>query len=133
MSKRVVIPASSSNQSEVKKWVDYWTARNCQVINYSRLLDKNKLNKQYPVVFKDFYESITKADILFVANYDKNGIEGYIGAAVFSEMTFAIARRLLNNQKIEIILSKMPSDKIQAVDEIKMWLELGWIRLLDRS
>lgn len=131
LEKHVVISASSGNRTEIRKWIDFWESKKCTVIDYSKVVEKNKFMELYPEVYKNFYNSIIKTDILFVANYDKNEIEGYIGAGVFAEMAFAVAQNLLNNKNIEIVLAKMPSDKIQAIDEIKLWLEIGWIRLLN--
>lgn len=40
-------------------------------------------------LFKYYYEQIKKSDVVLVTNFDKKGIKGYIGGAVFLEMGYA--------------------------------------------
>ena len=91
---------------------------------------ENGFIKIYPEVHKKFFRNILKADILFIANEDKNGIKGYIGAEVFAELVYGLMQKLISRQKIKIILAKMPSSKVQFFEEIKLWLKLGWIKIL---
>ena len=85
--------------------------------------------KKYPIRHKEFFESITKTDILFIMNEDKNGITGYIGAESFAELAFGLTQNLLYNKNIELVILKMPSPGVQCYDEICLWLKLGWIKL----
>lgn len=85
--------------------------------------------KKYPIRHKEFFESITKTDILFIMNEDKNGITGYIGAESFAELAFGLTQNLLYNKNIELVILKMPSPEVQCYDEIYLWLKLGWIKL----
>lgn len=83
----------------------------------------------YPNVHKEFFENITKTDMLFIMNEDKNGKIGYIGAESFAELTFGLAQKLIYGKNIELVILKMPSKEIQCYEEINLWLKLGWIRL----
>ena len=131
--KKIVITGSVKLQEEAIKWKKFWEDRGYEVLEYPRALDPNNLAKEYAEVHPFFHRQLEKSDIQFVMNEDKNGIEGYIGAASLAEMNYAIVRKLIHQQNIEIILFKKPSDKIQAIDEINLWLELGWIKLFEDS
>lgn len=133
MSKKVVIAGSASLQKEIKGWIDWWEGNNFLVINYPESISEDRFISLYPKVHQKFFKDMSEADMVFVANEDKNGIEGYIGAETFAELTFAVAQNLVYGKNIEVILAKMPSEKIQSIDEIKLWLELGWIKLLDKE
>ena len=85
--------------------------------------------KLYPKIHKEFIKNITNTDILFIMNEDKNGVVGYIGAEAYAELTFGLAQNLIYNKKIDLVIYKMPSKEVQCYDEIKIWVELGWIRL----
>ena len=63
----------------------------------------------------------------------KGGVEGYIGAETFAELTFTVAQNLVYRKNIEIILAKMPSEKVQSFEEVNLWLRLGWIRVFKES
>lgn len=63
-------------------------------------------------LFKYYYEQIKKSDAVLVTNFDKKGIEGYIGGAVLLEMGFAH----LLDKKI-YFLKEVP--KMGYTDEIK--------------
>lgn len=76
---KIVIAGSAKLQTEIQQWVDYWNNQpDCQVINFPQPIPSENFEKiipRCPYYFKD----ITKADILFIANEEKNGISGYIG------------------------------------------------------
>lgn len=50
--------------------------------------DKAKLKREFDAI-KAHFEEIEKSDAILVCNYDKNGIQNYIGANTFLEMGFA--------------------------------------------
>jgi len=81
----------------------------------------------WPDVHKYFYRTISKTDILFIANADKNNIPGYIGVGVFAEISFAAGLNFIRKKKIQILLSKMPSSKSVFHEDVKRWLGLGWL------
>ena len=128
---RVVIAGSASLQNNITKWKNFWNSKNnYEVIDFPLAIKGKNFIKIYPEVHKKFFRNILKADILFIANEDKNGIKGYIGAEVFAELVYGLMQNLISEQKIKIILAKMPSSKVQSFEEIKLWLKLGWIKIL---
>ena len=127
--KKITISGSSSLQDDIKKWVKYWTDAGYQVIDYPEAIDKNNLVKEYPKLHKDFYSHINQSNTLFIMNEDKKDIKGYIGAATFAEIAFAVTQNLIFDKKIDIKLIKMPAPEVQCYDEIKLWIEIGWINI----
>lgn len=127
--KKVVIAGSASLQDKCIYWKNAWERKWYEVINYPAPVPKETFMKEYPQVHKNFFEDITKADILFIMNEDKNWIIGYIGAESFAEMAFGVAQNLINNKKIEVILLKMPESKVQSYEEVDLWLKLNWIKI----
>jgi len=129
----VVIAGSANLQNEILKWKNYWNSKeNHVVIGFPLAIRDKNFIKVYPEVHKNFFRNILKADILFIANEDKNGIKGYIGAEVFAELVYGLVQNLISGQDIKIILAKMPSRKVQSFEEIKLWLKLGWIEILKK-
>jgi hypothetical protein len=63
--------------------------------------------------FRKHFEKIEWADTMLVANFDKNGVEGYIGGSVLMEM--AVAFYL---QKPMYALNDMP--ELSYKDELKV-------------
>lgn len=133
VSKKVVISGSAKLQDAALHWKKFWEDRGDVVLEYPRALDPNNLAQEYAEVHPFFHQQLEKADIQFIMNEDKNGIEGYIGSATFAEMNYGVVRRLVHHQPLEIILLKKPSPQIQADEEINLWLELGWIKLFSDS
>lgn len=128
--KKVVIAGSASLIDTMEYWRDYWDSKDgYRVINYPQAIDKDSFDKLYPDVHGNFFKDILSSDILFVANDDKNGISGYIGAETFAELAFAVVQKFVNHQNIDVILAKFPDKKVQCFEEIELWLRLGWIRL----
>lgn len=128
---KVVIAGSASLQDNIAKWKNFWNTKdNFEVIDFPLAIKGKNFIKIYPEVHKKFFRNILKADILFVANENKNGIEGYIGAEVFAELVYGLMQNLISNQKIKIILAQKPSPKVQSFEEINLWLKLKWIQIL---
>lgn len=127
--KNVVIAGSASLQEEVLKCKEEFENKGYNVLDYPKAIDSSNFMELYPDVHKEFFDNITKTDILYIMNEDKNGIEGYIGAESFAELTFGLAQKLVNKKDIELVLLKEPSDKVQCYNEIKLWKELGWIKI----
>ncbi|MFA5935120.1 MAG: hypothetical protein WC827_04525 [Candidatus Paceibacterota bacterium] len=126
--KKVVIAGSSSLQEEMQKWVKFWNSKeNHFVINWPVGIPFNSFEELYPDVHMKFYKDIIEADILFIANDNKKGIDGYIGAETFAELGFGLAQKLVYNKNIKLILANMPSKEVSCYDEIILWKKLGWI------
>ncbi|MBI4440832.1 hypothetical protein HY639_01570 [Candidatus Woesearchaeota archaeon] len=53
--------------------------------NYHSLHEDVRAKIQYHLI-REHFRNIEKSDAIYVANYDKNGIIGYIGGNVFLEM-----------------------------------------------
>ena len=62
-------------------------------------------------------------------NEGKNGIKGYIGANSIAELMYVIILNLIHNKNIEIYILNMPSEAVSGYDEVKSWLDMGWIKL----
>lgn len=62
--------------------------RSSQQINKGKYEDTFRLKKRYDFILKH-YKNICKSDCILVVNYDKNGVENYIGGNSFLEMGFA--------------------------------------------
>lgn len=131
--KKIVIAGSSKLQDKINYWIQYFKDKDYDVFDYPKQINKEQFIKIYPNIHKEFFENITKTDVLFIMNEDKNNIKGYIGAETYAELTFGLAQNLLYSKNIELIILKMPSMEVQCYDEIKLWLELGWIKLYDEK
>lgn len=125
----IVISGSASLKEEVLQCKENFEKLGYNVLDYPKAIDENNFMELYPDVHKNFFDNITKADTLYIMNEDKNGIEGYIGAETFAELTFGLAQKLVNKKDIDLVLKKEPSQKVQCYNEIKLWKELGWIRV----
>lgn len=131
--KKVIISGSAKLQDKINYWINYFKNKNYEVVDYPKPIDKNDFINLYPNIHKNFFENITNTDILFIMNEDKNNIEGYIGAETFAELTFGLAQNLVYGKNIELVLLQMPCTEVQCYDEIKLWLELGWIKLYENN
>lgn len=131
--KKIVIAGSAKLQDKINCWKSIFMNKEYEILDYPKSIDKEKFIELYPDVHKTFFDNITKTDILFIMNEDKNGIDGYIGAETYAELTFGLAQNLIYNKNIDLIILKMPSNRVQCYDEIKLWLELGWIKLYDKN
>lgn len=131
--KKIVIAGSAKLQSDIKYFKEYFEKKDYIILDYPKKIDESKFMEIYPNVHKNFFECITKTDILFIMNVDKNGIDGYIGAETFSELTFGLAQKLVYNKDIELVILKMPSENVACYDEINLWLKIGWIKLYEED
>ena len=130
--KKVVIVGSVKLQNDINYWKQKFSDNNYEILDYPKAIEKEKFMELYPNVHKEFFENITKTDMLFIMNEDKNGKIGYIGAESFAELTFGLAQKLIYEKNIELVILKMPSKEVQCYEEIDLWLKLGWIRLYER-
>ncbi|EKE14525.1 MAG: hypothetical protein ACD_12C00450G0003 [uncultured bacterium] len=125
---KLVIAGSASLENEIQEWVKYWNNQeDCSVLNYPKTIPIDQFEELYPDVHKNFFKDINEADILFIANEKKNGINGYIGAETFAELSFGLAKKLIEGKDIRLILAHMPAKEVACYDEIMLWNKLGWI------
>lgn len=131
---KVVIAGSVKLQDEIQKWVHYWGSKDgYSILDYPKALPQDAFEKLYPDIHKKFFQNITEADVLFIANEQKDGIDGYIGAETFAELGFGLAQNLVHGKNIKLILAHMPAKGVACYDEITLWLKLGWIdKILNR-
>lgn len=127
--KKVVIAGSAKLQEAIDYWKQKFSDDNYLALDYPKVIETEQFMELYPTICKDFFKNITKADVLFVMNEDKNGKTGYIGAETFAELTFGLTQKLVYERNIELIILKMPSKEVQCYEEINLWLKLGWIKL----
>jgi len=131
--KKVVIAGSAKLQQEIQNWRELFKNKDYEVLDYPKKIDETEFMELYPNVHKEFFENITKTDMLFIMNEDKNGKYGYIGAEAFAELTFGLAQKLVYNKEIELVILKMPSQDVQCYEEVDLWLKLGWIKLYEEE
>jgi hypothetical protein len=123
---KIVICSSMSFSKEISEWKDKLEKENYELIKYPEKTDGEFLSG-YKIEFSDHYQKITETDILFILNLNKNNIDGYIGAAVFAEIAFAIGLNRTCNKNIKVYcLNKFP-DTLPYSEELKLWVDLGWL------
>jgi len=130
--KKIVIAGSAKFCDEMSEWKEYFENKGHEVINYPKKIDQRNA-QEYQHVYIKFFESLNETDILFVVNKNKNGIEGYIGAETFAELTYALIQKKVNGQNKKIYLLKMPSEEVACYTEIRNFVELGWIEIFDKE
>lgn len=131
--KKVVIAGSAKLQDKINYWINNFKSKNYDVLDYPKEIDKSSFMDVYPNVHKEFFEKITETDILFIMNEDKNNIEGYIGAETFAELAFGLSQNLVYGKNIELLILKMPNEQVSCYNKIKLWLELGWIKIYNEK
>lgn len=77
--KKIVIAGSAKLPKEIKKWITFFENKNYKILDYPKRIEDTRFLELYSKVHKEFLENVTKADVLFVMNEDKNGKLGYIG------------------------------------------------------
>lgn len=122
MKGKVVISGSSKLLTEVAYWKKHFEDKGYQVINYPHAEDEN-LKEGY----KKYFEDIKNCDIFFLMNERKGTIEGYIGASVFAELTYAVMTNIVENKNIKILMLDMPSMILFCYDEIVRWIDMGFV------
>jgi hypothetical protein len=129
---KVVIAGSAKLEGEIKKWIEYWnTKEGFSVSNYPKAILENDFERTYPHIHTNFFKDIEEAAVLFIANGNKNGVEGYIGAETFAELSFGLAQNLVHGRNIKLILANRPAKEVVCYDEVVLWKKLGWIEYLE--
>ena len=127
--KKIVISGSSSLQDKVNYWIEYFKNKNYEILDYPKSIEKENYEKELPKIYKDFYTALENTEVFFLMNEEKNGIKGYIGASAIAELTYVVMLNLIHNKNINIYILNMPSQEVSSYDEVKFWLDMGWIKL----
>lgn len=131
--KKVIISGSSKLQDKVKFWINHFEEKGYEIIDYPKYVVEENYIRDLPNIYKDFYTNLEKTDVYFLMNEEKNGIKGYIGASSIAELTYVVIQNLIHNKNIEIYILNMPSYQVSSYEEVKVWLELGWIKLYEEE
>ena len=127
--KKIVISGSAKLQKEIDKWINFFESNDSEILDYPKAIEESKFMELYPNIHTEFLENITKADMLFIMNENKNGKIGYIGYEAYAELLFGLSQKLVYNKNIELVILKIPDTDIGCYEEIDLWLKLGWIKL----
>ncbi len=154
--KKLVISGSSKLHERALYWRGYFEGRGYEVIDWpcpisteEETLDEAQTepglslgrwlspsDKDYAErltkVYQRFYRNIDQCDTFFLMNEDRDGIEGYIGASMIAEITYAIIGNLNRGRKVEINILKLPSKEQNCYEEVKFWLDQDWIKIYHR-
>ena len=82
-----------------------------------------------PHYYLALFLCLYRIDVLFLMNEERKGIKGYIGPSSMAEVIYTIMLNQIYNKKIEIYILNMPSREVSCYDEIKLFLETGWIKI----
>lgn len=126
---KVVISGSTKLLDEVKYWKKKFEDKGYEVTNYPKIEDNVSREEAY----RKYYKDIEECDIFFLMNEKKGNIEGYIGASVFGELTYAVMNNVVHNKNIKILMLNMPSVVLFCHDEIVERLDLGLIEFYEDS
>lgn len=127
--KKIVISGSSKLQDKVNYWKNHFQNLNYEILDYPKLIEEQNYEKELPSIYKNFYTSLENTDVFFLMNEEKNGIKGYIGASAIAELTYVVILNLIHNKNIDIYILNLPSKEVSSYDEVKFWLNMGWIKL----
>lgn len=78
-----------------------------------------------------FWKNLDRADIFFLMNEDQNDTEGYIGAGALTEIAHVLINNFNHNRQTQIYLLKEPSEKLSCYNEVKFWLDQGWVKIYE--
>lgn len=126
--KKIIIVGSAKFYKEALELKKELENMNYNVIDYPRNINVN-IEEEYKKAYERFYDSLNKTDDLILLNLDKNGIEGYIGYESFAELSYLVVKKIQEDDNHKIYIYKMPSKEVGCYDEIKHFLELGYIEL----
>ena len=126
--RKIIIAGSATFYKEALEIKKELESKNYNVIDYPKKINDG-IELEYKEAYETFYENLSNTDDLLLLNLDKKGIEGYIGYESFAELSNLIVKKIQVNNDHKIYLYKMPSKEVGCYDEIKHFLELGYIEL----
>ena len=127
--KKIVISGSSKLQDKVNYWLEYFESKNYEILDYPKFIEKENYNTELPKVYQNFYTALENTNVFFLMNEEKDGIQGYIGASAIAELTYVVILNLIHNRNIDIYILNMPSKQVASYNEVKFYLDMGWIKL----
>lgn len=131
--KKLVIAGSSKLQERAAYWRGYFEGRGYDVIDFpSAVSTEGDYAENLTDIYTSFYQNLDRADAFFLMNEDKDDIGGYIGPSAFAELSYVIIGNLNRGKKTDIDILQMPSSEQKCYEEIKFWLDQGWINIYDR-
>lgn len=126
--RKIVIAGSALFYKEAQELKDELEKKKYIVLDYPKKIDvSNKY--EYKKNYETFYNNLSKTDDILLLNLDKNNIEGYIGYESFAELSYLIVKKLEDGLNHKIYIYKMPSEEVGCYDEIKQFLDLGYIEI----
>lgn len=126
--RKIVIAGSSKFSEDAQKLKEELESKKFIVLDYPKQIDTS--NKyEYKEAYETFYKNLSKTDDIILLNLDKNNIEGYIGYESFAELSYLVVRKLEDGLNHKIYIYKMPSEEVGCYDEIKQFLDLGYIEI----
>ena len=126
--RKIVIAGSAKFYKEALELKKELENKDYNVIDYPKNINVN-IEEEYKQAYERFYDNLSKTDDLILFNLDKNGIEGYIGYESFAESSYLVVKKIQVNNDHKIYIYKMPSKEVGCYDEIKHFLEIGYIEL----
>ena len=126
--RKIIIAGSATFYKEALEIKKELESKNYNVIDYPKKINGD-IELEYKEAYETFYKNLSNTDDLLLLNLDKKGIEGYIGYESFAELSNLIVKKIQVNNDHKIYLYKMPSKEVGCYDEIKHFLELGYIEL----
>lgn len=128
--KKLIISGSAKFQEKYLDLVKTFSPK-YDILDFPKIIHAVEFEKKYPEVLSNYYKNIEKSDIFLLANFDKNGVSGSIGAAAFAELSYAVIRKINYDQNIEIYLLQQQPEDFFAKDEILLWIKYGWVKIAD--
>ena len=126
--RKIVIAGSALFYKEAQELKDELEKKKYIVLDYPKKIDvSNKY--EYKKNYETFYNNLSKTYDILILNLDKNNIEGYIGYESFAELSYLIVKKLEDGLNHKIYIYKMPSEEVGCYDEIKQFLDLGYIEI----
>ena len=126
--RKIIIAGSATFYKEALELKQVLENNNYCVIDYPKKINDD-IELEYKEAYETFYDNLSKTDDLLLLNLDKKGIEGYIGYESFAELSNLVVKKIRINNDHKIYIYKMPSKEVGCYDEIKHFLELGYIEL----
>lgn len=152
--KKLIISGSSKLHQRALYWMGYFEGCGFEVLDFPTLITDAKddlevvptpgevnskiLNpgdegyeEHLANSYQRFWKNLDRADIFFLMNEDQNNTEGYIGAGALTEIAHVLINNFNHNRQTQIYLLKEPSEKLSCYNEVKFWLDQGWVKIYE--